>query len=120
MTLPSILIIDDDDDSTFLIKHWLEKEHLCSSLTIVLNGEEALSFLEKNPAPNFILLDINMPRMNGWEFLSQYQKGAPNSSSKIIMVSVSENPDDRSRAESNHVSYIQKPLTINVLKKILS
>jgi CheY-like chemotaxis protein len=120
MKLPSVLMVDDDDDSAFLVKHWVDKEQLCSSLTIVLNGEEALSYLKNNPCPDFILLDINMPRMNGWEFLSEYHKQITNCPSKIILVSVSENPDDKLKAQSFNISYIQKPLTIAVLKKILS
>jgi CheY-like chemotaxis protein len=120
MTLPSILMIDDDDDSTFLVKYWVEKEHLCSAFTTVLNGEEALYYLKKNPSPNFIVLDINMPRMNGWEFLSEYRKQISNPSSKIIVVSVSENPKDKLKADTLNIGYIQKPLTLEILKKIFS
>lgn len=121
MTLPKILIIDDDEDADFLITHWIKKNNLASSVDVTLNGEEGIEYIKSHSPPDYILLDINMPRMNGWEFLEAY-KALPDdakSSTTIIIVSVSENPDDIKRAENEHVKYVKKPLTQEILKEIL-
>lgn len=121
MSLPHILLVDDDVDTNLVIAHWIKKEHLASTLGVALNGEEALIYLKNNPIPDVILLDINMPRMNGWEFLEEYKK-LPNSiqsSSTIIIVTVSENPDDKKKTLDYDIRFVNKPLTAALLKDLL-
>ena len=121
MTLPHVLLIDDDPDTNLIVSHWIKKENLASHLGTALNGEEALDYLKKNPPPDFILLDINMPRMNGWEFLEEYKKlpYEKQSSTTVIVITVSENPDDKNKATEHGLSFTNKPLTAQKLKEIL-
>jgi CheY-like chemotaxis protein len=67
-----VFIIDDDELSTFLTKHWLVREGLCEEVQAFISAEEALATLQQCPdllLPQVIFLDLNMPVMSGWEFL---------------------------------------------------
>ena len=76
-----------------------------------------------NSQPDLIFLDINMPGMNGWEFLEEYNKLDKEIQSRVmvIMLTTSDNPDDSMRAKTwGFVSdYITKPLTKERLKDII-
>ncbi len=81
--LNCILLVDDDDVSNYLNKLLIEKSGIDVDVEVALNGLTALEYLTSTgqfngnavfPRPELILLDINMPRMNGWEFLDEYEK----------------------------------------------
>lgn len=91
----------------------------------VVDGLQALDYLEQaEHGPDLIFLDINMPRMNGWEFLDRYRNLDPNHKAKviIIMLTTSLNPADVFR--SSHIPEISefetKPLTQKKLETILT
>ncbi len=67
-----ILLVDDSDATNFFNKMMLNKSTCVTDITIAKNGEEALKKLTSGVLPEFILLDINMPVMNGWEFLDAF------------------------------------------------
>ncbi|MDY8135109.1 response regulator [Aquimarina sp. 2201CG5-10] len=122
-------IIDDDNIYVNLIKKIIETKQLCQNLLIFENGKEALLYFEtllKNlngeSIPEIIFLDLNMPVMDGWEFLESFTQ-IKNKFGKIItlyIVSSSINPIDMKRARNiNSVKdYIIKPITINELESI--
>lgn len=118
--LSSVLLIDDDRETNFFHKIILKKCGITENVLTALNGEEGLSLLrthiEKGERlPELLLLDINMPGMNGWEFLEEYDKldAAAKTHVAIVMLSASINPDDEKRALSNkHVrKFCQKNLS---------
>jgi len=119
--LSCIFLVDDDSDVNMIVTYLINKENLAEKIATALNGEEALDYLKKNPPPDLILLDINMPRMNGWEFLEEYKKLSSEirQSVVIVMVTVSLNPEDRERAEQTGIAFVNKPLTAAVLRKII-
>lgn len=127
-----ILFIDDDEPTNFLNKLLVEEMGCAEHVQVVTSGPEALEYLTgtgsfaKNghPRPDLIFLDINMPGMDGWEFLQHYQKLPSNQKANIVMVmlTTSLNPDDEKTAQKNiEISgFENKPLKPQVIKKILN
>jgi len=107
--LNSILLIDDDKATNFISKMLIKKAGITDHIETVLNGKQALEYLTNTgkykkegnvcPFPMLILLDINMPVMDGWEFVEAFQKLEKDQKVEIIMLTSSVNPDDRLKAE---------------------
>ena len=76
--LNCVLLIDDDDSTNFLHKLILQKSEISETIKVVNSAEKGLEYLNSNdentPRPDIIFLDLNMPRMNGWEFVEEYKK----------------------------------------------
>lgn len=123
--LNCILLVDDDDDDNFYHQIIINRMNIASRVDIAMNGIEALAYLKKenkNP-PEIIFLDLNMPKMNGWEFLEQYQHLALDQKAKVLVVilTTSANPDDIKRAKEveDVTGFETKPLSEELLTKIL-
>ncbi len=124
--LKNILLIDDNGDDNFYHSFILEEIGCCQDITVFEHAEKALKFLkstENMDLPELILLDINMPGMNGWEFINLYNQitNIKQSKSKLYILSSSNNPDDKIRAENLGIvsGYLVKPLEEKDLEKIL-
>lgn len=118
--LENVLLIDDDMTVNFMHSFIIENENITNSLNIAETAEAALKILAIEK-PDLILLDLNMPKTDGWEFLDQYKKLVPAAQrSRIVILSSSANPDDKARAEgSPDISgFYNKPLTKEVLVEI--
>lgn len=122
----NILIIDDNDITNYLTENVFEMANFSCHRTYMTSGQEAIEYLEKKSEddfPNIILLDINMPGMDGWEFLEKYVAivHPENQNTKVIMLSTSIFEKDRIIAsEHEHVSgYIQKPFTIEAIEEYI-
>lgn len=106
--LNNILLVDDDEDANFFHSKIIESMDFVDTVHEVPDGRKALDYLKSAvagelPLPDIIFLDINMPVMDGWTFLTEYEKLATEHQAKIVvvMLTTSLNPDDRQRAESN-------------------
>lgn len=122
-------IIDDDHIYVNLIKRILEAKNLCDNLLVFKNGQEGINYFEallenltEDNIPEIIFLDINMPVMDGWQFLDDFTK-IKNKFGKVItlyIVSSSINPLDVKRAKeiSSVKDYLIKPVTIEELETI--
>lgn len=131
--LNCVLLIDDDLGTNFINQMLIKKADITDNIQTVLNGKEAIDFItnkgkyEKEgnifPQPMLTLLDINMPVMDGWEFLEAYHKLEANQKGKIVivMLTTSLNPDDKKRAEniSDVSGFKNKPLTLETLDDIM-
>jgi CheY-like chemotaxis protein len=119
------MLIDDDDDDNFFHQMVINELNIAEHIEIALNGEEALLFLKKENRihPDIIFLDINMPKMNGWEFMESYKELRADQKAKVVvmMLTTSENPEDKKRAElySEITGFNSKPLTKEMLAAIL-
>ncbi|SFU74281.1 Response regulator receiver domain-containing protein [Pustulibacterium marinum] len=120
-------IIDDDPIFVYGTKTLMELANFCKNFLVYQNGEEALKALvnlieSKSVMPDVILLDINMPIMDGWEFLDHIIKVPTEKSLTIYVISSSINPVDIQRAKSySQVSnYLIKPMTIATLQQMMS
>jgi|SRR5690349_23075004 len=130
--LNSVLLIDDDEPTNFYTQLIIEESGCADHIQVAQGGREALNYLSKTqqqngenrfPRPDLIFLDINMPAMDGWEFLDEYKKLQKDRQGKIIvvMLTTSLNPDDKAKAiEMPEIAgFESKPLTEEKLNKIL-
>ena len=131
--LDCIMLVDDDEATNFLHRSVIRRENLGVHVKVITNGQEALDYLTGSeqyypgtdlPQPGIIFLDLNMPGMNGWEFLDQYRKlPTPIRQQIALMVlTTSLNPDDEARARQipEVDGFLQKPLTGPKLQGIIN
>ena len=123
------LFIDDDRATNFLNKHIAKSSDSIVSIHLMHSGFEALTFLEKclndsAEKPNLIFLDINMPAMNGWEFLEQFYKLNEDlvNEIKVVILSSSDDPKDINRFRNNErlLDFVRKPLNREALDSVLA
>lgn len=128
--LNCVLLIDDDEPTNFLNQIIIESCGCAEQIKALQSGEEALEYLmnacdaaQSSPCPDLIFLDINMPAMNGWEFLEKYRSLSREAKRKImiVMLTTSLFPEDKQRAgDAPEISAFEnKPLTEEKLKIIL-
>lgn len=128
-----ILLIDDDETINFLHNDIIEEMEMADHVYTALNGQEGLDFLmnkgkftpvngQKFPRPNIIFLDINMPLVNGYEFLEKYKLLPKELTADIVVmfVTTSNNQSDKEIVSREEVvqQFISKPLSIDILKNI--
>lgn len=120
-------IVDDDKIYVYGVRRLFEIYSICDKVLVFNNGQEAIDYLRKvadvpEDLPDVILLDINMPVMDGWDFLDEYKKLKSSITKDITihMVSSSIHSDDVDRAKSyEEVSgYFTKPVMQEDFKKI--
>jgi CheY-like chemotaxis protein len=127
--IENICIIDDDNIYINLISKIIKLKKLSTSVLVFNNGKEALDFFlqslqqEKNEKiPQIIFLDLNMPVMDGWEFLNEFSKIKNKIRKKIdlYVVSSSINTKDIERAKSIDIvsDYLTKPIKLNDFERI--
>ena len=123
--LNCILLIDDNDADNRYHQIIIEEMNVTAKIQMAINGVDALDILnnENMELPELIFLDINMPKMNGWEFLEEFKMFPESKKSKIVIIvlSTSTNPNDINKAkEIAEVGHFEtKPLTKKAIENIL-
>lgn len=127
--LSSVLLVDDNVATNLIHQKLIERQNFVDRIYTCTSATQALSMLsspEEAPDaidPELIFLDINMPGMDGWDFLERYHE--LNTERKrpitLYMLTTSINPDDRAKAEMDGMiaGLIIKPLSANVLTEIV-
>lgn len=124
-----VLLVEDNPDDVEITRRAFEKTHAVSDLTIVRDGRQALDLLlhegpyangEPAPRPDLILLDINLPKVNGFEVLQQIRSHPEIAMIPVIMLTASVREEDVLRAyQAGANSYIQKPLVFDTFLRVL-
>lgn len=117
-----LLLVEDDPDDIWSIEQLIAEYKLNADLTVVHDGENASAFVRREgrfaqaPRPDLILLDLNLPRKNGREFLAELKADAGLADIPVVVLTTSQSEDDIIR--SCHLdchSYISKPLRFDHL-----
>ncbi|MDP2525545.1 response regulator [Maribacter dokdonensis] len=125
----NVCIIDDDDVFQYTILHTLQVHKSVNHIIPFTDGEEAMTFLKANinndqELPDVIFLDINMPVMDGYGFMQQYESLIPNLAKKITVYILSSSVDlvdfDKTKKINQVTDYIVKPIRDNQLTRILA
>lgn len=125
-----VFVIDDDKVFHFIIKKLFSKNNIDINPSFYLNGLEAIEKIKEKihlgvTMPDLILLDINMPIMDGWQFLDEFRKTrtttTTNGQTIIYLVSSSDSISDINKAKEYQdqvKDYFFKPMTLEDLRKI--
>ena len=130
--LVTILLVEDNLDDITITKKALKEAKILNKLYVVRDGQEALDYLRHqgsyqdpatNPKPGLILLDINLPKLNGVEVLAQVKKDPEFKKIPIVMLTVSKRDEDIAKSYENGCnSFIQKPVEferfVTIVKEI--
>jgi CheY-like chemotaxis protein len=130
MSKPFIIcIVDDDEVYQFTVTRAIQTQKLAKKILIFSDGEEAIQFLIQNVSknedlPDVIFLDINMPIMDGWQFLEEYVRLKPRIGKRITIYMVSSSVDsadlDKAKKISEISDYIVKPIKPDALRDIIA
>jgi CheY-like chemotaxis protein len=122
----NLLVIDDDDINIFIIKKIVEKTGFDIDMVSKSNGQQAVDHLKEtiaknDPLPQLILIDINMPVMNGWEFIEAYQNLGVNIPVDLYILSSSvyENDIEKTKSYASVKGFISKPLSMERLTELI-
>lgn len=121
-----ILLVEDNDLDVIIVQRLLKKMNLSLPVVRARNGEDALAILrpasEKSPLvpPFTMIVDINMPRMNGFELLDEIVDDPVLAEIPVYIMSTSDSENDKNRAKHYRIrGYLVKPVTAPVLLEIL-
>lgn len=119
-----VLIIDDTDIDRIITEKIVKLYKFAEHVSSVNSAQKGLDYLnsiqDENELPDFIFLDLNMPVMNGFDFLDAYEKLPGTKKKNILMLTSSLDDTDRNRAMSNEyvMKFLSKPLTETMLKDL--
>jgi CheY-like chemotaxis protein len=129
--IESVLLVDDDFASNYLTEIIIKDMNFAGPVYSVRDGKAALDFMKQyclpsreegqQSCPDLILLDINMPVMDGFEFLEEYEKLQLNRETSILIILLTTYTRDIERAKKYKVTaYLEKPLSEEKIKQALS
>jgi CheY-like chemotaxis protein len=121
----NILLVDDNEDDILLVHEAFADAKLLNMVYVARDGEQAMRYLRQEgehagqPAPGLVLLDIGMPRMNGFEVLEEIKKTERLRHVPVVMLTTSESETDIIKSYAHGAcSYITKPVDFDKLRAI--
>jgi CheY-like chemotaxis protein len=123
----NVFVVDDDQVTTFVTERLLKQFDKDCKITSFNDPQEALEVLYKiknnnsSPLPEVVLLDINMPGLNGFEFLEKMRSEGLDKDVQVVMYTSSDRVEDKSKSNAydNVIGYMEKPFSAQVFGKIL-
>lgn len=124
----TVMLVDDNDTDNFISKRIIEITNFAKNVVVKNSGKSALDYLDENKEipdkiPDIIFLDINMPIVDGFVFLYEYEKfnNTVKDKSRVIILSSSDNKRDIDKIINNDyvIKFVTKPLTEKTLDEIL-
>ena len=120
----NILLVEDDEVDVMTVKRAFAKANISNPLFVASNGLEGLELLRKENIPatrRLILLDVNMPKMNGIEFLREVRSDPALQQSCVVVLTTSNEERDRIEAfKLNVAGYLLKPVTFTQFAEVMS
>jgi CheY-like chemotaxis protein len=120
----NILLVDDDEVDVMTVKRAFARANISNPIFVATNGLEALEMLRKDAIPakrRIVLLDINMPKMNGIEFLRELRADPALQQASVVMMTTSNEERDRIEAfKLNVAGYLLKPVTFQQFAEVMS
>ncbi|RWU05717.1 response regulator [Pedobacter chitinilyticus] len=123
----NLLVIDDDDINIFIISKIVEKTGYDVEICAKHNGQLAIDYIKdlvdsQQALPQLVLIDINMPILNGWEFIEAFEALDLKATNDMYMLSSSvyENDIEKAKSYKSVKGFISKPLSIDRLKELLA
>ena len=129
MTIPAdrllnILLVEDDEVDVLNVRRAFQKNHIANPLFVASNGLEALEQLRGNMIPRerrIVLLDLNMPKMNGIEFLREVRQDQALKHTPVVVLTTSNDERDRIEAYNLNVAgYLLKPVTFSNFCEVMT
>lgn len=124
--IPLIFVVEDDPITTLIIKRTLAKVAVFEAVQAFPNAYDAWTALElavanNGPLPNVILLDLNMPVMDGWTFIDKAHAAPVMDQIPLVIMSSSIDPTDllRSKTYKNVKCFFDKPISEGIVKRIV-
>jgi CheY-like chemotaxis protein len=121
-----VLVVEDNPDDVTIIKRAMRKSEVKCELYFARDGEEALDFLHREgefedvPRPDLILLDLNLPKINGLEVLAKVKEDERLRRIPVIVLTISEREEDMVKAyDSGAASYMTKPVDSKDFERLI-
>jgi two-component system, chemotaxis family, response regulator Rcp1 len=120
----NLLLAEDNLPDALLVREAIRAERLPLEVHIVADGELAVDFLERaekgpnTPSPHILLLDLNLPKIDGFEVLRRVRTMEKFKNIPVLFVTSSDSPEDRSKAAKLGASYFRKPVSYDEFVKI--
>ncbi len=120
MSAPRILVVDDSCADVRLLREAVQEQGIVADLLTVEDGEQALAYLAHGPRPDLVLLDLNLPRVDGREVLTAMKDDPELRAIPVIVLSTSSSPGDVADCYARHAnSYIVKPMHLEELGAVM-
>lgn len=117
-----ILLVEDNDADVEILRHTLQQEQVMLTLSRARDGDEAMRYLrnKENPRPDLILLDLNMPHMDGREVLGELRVDADLDPIPVVVMTSSEEETDIARSYNlGAAAYVVKPLALQDIEEVV-
>ncbi|MBK0383310.1 response regulator [Pedobacter sp. SD-b] len=122
-------IIDDDEVYIYAIRRLIKIQNLCDEILVFTDGQQAVDYLSEHKddisrLPDVIMIDVNMPILDGWGFIDEFQKMNITETKPMKLFMISSSIDSRDVKKAKEIAiiekYIFKPITFEELKEVFS